>query len=132
MTLHVRGDFTVKMAPLAADAPEGSTHGRMSLDKTYSGDLTATGKGEMIAIRPTPAGSGVYMALERVQGAIDGRAGAFSLAHRGVMHRGVQELLITIVPDSGDGALAGIAGAMKLEIHDGKHSYDLEYTLPPQ
>ena len=114
----------------SADAPEGSTHGRMSLDKVYSGDLVATGKGEMIAIRPSTAGSGVYMALERVSGSIGDRAGGFTLAHRGVMNRGAQELLITIVPDSGDGALTGIAGDLKLDIRDGQHFYDIDYTLP--
>ena len=38
MTMHARGTFTVKMAPLPADAPAGSTHGRLSLDKIYTGD----------------------------------------------------------------------------------------------
>lgn len=128
--LHARGTFEVKMAPLAADAPAGSTHGRMSLDKVYSGDLVATGKGEMIAIRPSEEGSGVYLALERVSGTLGGREGGFSLAHRGVMNRGAQELSITIVPGSGDGALTGIAGDLKLDIRDGEHFYDIAYTLP--
>ena len=130
MTLHARGTFEVKMAPLAADAPEGSTHGRMSLDKVYSGDLVATGKGEMIALRPSAEGSGVYLAIERVSGALNGREGGFSLAHRGLMTRGAQELRIAIVPDSGDGALTGIAGDLTLDIRDGKHFYDIAYTLP--
>jgi hypothetical protein len=35
------------------------------------------------------------------------------------------------VPDSGTEQLAGIAGGMKIIIDkDGKHFYDLEYTLP--
>ncbi len=130
MTLHARGTFEVKMAPLAADAPAGSTHGRMSLDKVYSGDLVATGKGEMIAIRPSAEGSGVYLALERVSGTLSGREGGFSLAHRGVLNRGAHDLQITIAPGSGDGALTGIAGELKLDIRDGKHFYDIEYTLP--
>ena len=131
MTMHARGTFDVRMAPLPQDAPAGSTHGRMSLDKTYAGDLVGTGKGEMIAIRPNDEGSGVYLAIERVSGALNGRAGAFSLAHRGVMTRGAQDLRITIVPGSGDGALVGIAGELKLDIRDGQHFYDIAYTLPP-
>lgn len=131
MTMHARGTFTVKMAPLPADAPAGSTHGRLSLDKVYSGDLTGTGKGEMIAISPNALGSGVYMAIERVSGTMNGKTGSFSLAHQGVMHRGAPDLSITIVPDSGDGELMGIAGALTLTIANGVHSYDIAYTLTP-
>lgn len=130
MTQHARGTFTVKMAPLAQDAPEGSTHGRMSLDKVYAGDLVATGKGEMVAVRTDVPNSAVYVAIERVSGALNGREGAFSLVHRGVMDRGAQELSIAIVPDSGAGALTGITGTLDLKIADGVHSYDISYTLP--
>ena len=128
MTMHARGTFTVKMASLPADAPAGSTHGRLSLDKVYTGDLDATGKGEMIAIRPDAQGSGVYMAIERVSGVMNGKRGAFSLAHLGVMNRGTPDLSIDIVPDSGDGDLAGIAGKLTLTIANGVHAYDIEYT----
>ncbi len=41
-----------------------------------------------------------------------------------------QELTITVVPASGTGELEGIAGAMSIEIEDGEHSYEFEYTLP--
>jgi hypothetical protein len=37
---------------------------------------------------------------------------------------------VTVVPDSGTGELNGLAGQMTITIADGKHSYDLEYTLP--
>jgi len=38
---------------------------------------------------------------------------------------------VTIVPDSGTGELKGIAGKMTINIAaGGKHSYDIEYTLP--
>jgi hypothetical protein len=47
------------------------------------------------------------------------------------MTRGAPELTITVVPDSGTGALVGLAGAMAIQIADGKHSYDFEYTLAP-
>lgn len=130
MTQHARGTFEVKMAPLAQDAPAGSTHMRMSLDKVYVGDLAATGKGEMIAVRDGDLNSGAYVAIERVTGALNGRDGAFSLVHRGILNRAAQELSITIVPDSGSGALTGIAGTLDLKIADGVHSYDIAYTLP--
>jgi hypothetical protein len=101
----------------------------MSLDKQFRGDLEATGHGEMLAVRTDTEGSAGYVALERIAGTLDGRNGTFALQHSGTMTRGVPQLLITVVPDSGTGELAGIAGRMNINIADGKHSYDFEYTL---
>ena len=44
MAKQVSGTFEVKVAPLAEDKGEGSTLGRMSLDKQFHGDLEATSK----------------------------------------------------------------------------------------
>jgi len=46
------------------------------------------------------------------------------------MNRGVPQLIITVVPDSGTGQLAGITGTFTVIIDDGKHSYEFEYSLP--
>jgi hypothetical protein len=74
--------------------------------------------------------SGAYVAIERVRGTLGGRTGTFAVHHRGVMTRGAQQLVITVVPDSGTGDLAGIAGTMTIDIKDGKHFYTFDYTLP--
>ena len=58
------------------------------------------------------------------------RTGTFALQHSGTMTRGVPELNITVVPDSGTGQLVGLTGKLIIHIADGKHSYDFEYTLP--
>jgi hypothetical protein len=127
---NARGTFDVVVTPVqpaegaAPDAP-----GRMLLAKTFHGDLTGTAAGEMLATM-SPERSGAYVALDRVRGVLDGREGAFTLVHRGLMDRGAQELLITIAPGSGAGKLAGIAGVFHLTIADGVHHYDLEYSLP--
>jgi hypothetical protein len=47
-----------------------------------------------------------------------------------MLTRGAQQLAINIVPDSGTGQLTGIAGKMDVKITEGKHFYELEYTLP--
>lgn len=70
------------------------------------------------------------MAIERVVGTLDGRAGSFVAQHNGAMARGEASLSVTIVPDSGTGALTGIAGRMTIEVVDKKHLYTLDYTLP--
>ncbi len=40
------------------------------------------------------------------------------------------QLTVTVVPGTGTGQLAGIAGTMTIIITNGKHTYDFEYTLP--
>jgi hypothetical protein len=134
------GAFDVSMqpqpddSPAAADAPPpetGHTLGRFWLDKRYHGDLQALGQGRMLSAITATAGSAGYVALEQVSGTLQGRAGSFVLQHCGLMNRGARQLSITVVPDSGTGALAGLAGRMDIRIVEGRHFYDLDYTLPP-
>ncbi|WP_333896872.1 DUF3224 domain-containing protein [Brevundimonas aurantiaca] len=126
---HAVGTFEVQITPIAPeeDAPAGAP-GRMRLTKTFHGDLQGEGAGEMLGLLKD--GSGAYVAMERVSGVLEGRRGAFALVHRGVMEAGAQDLLITIVPGSGEGELAGIAGVFHLKIEGGVHRYELEYSLP--
>lgn len=128
---HARGTFEVQLAPEAKDAPvEGVVLGRMSLDKQFLGDLVASSHGEMLTAATDVEGSGAYVALERVSGTLGGRRGTFALQHVGTRARGEQTLAILVVPDSGTGELAGLFGRLSIRIEGGKHSYDLEYTLP--
>ena len=75
-------------------------------------------------------GSAGYVAIERMSGTLDGRAGTFILQHTGTMNRGALQLSITVVPDSATGQLTGLIGTMNIQITDGKHSYDFAYALP--
>ena len=129
--VHARGTFDVTLVPQGGDDKgEGSTRGRMSLDKQFQGDLQGTAKGEMLTALTVVQGSAGYVAIERVTGTLHGRRGSFALLHRGIMSRGAQDLTITVVPDSGAGQLVGLAGKFDIKIVEGKHFYDLEYTLP--
>ncbi len=131
MSAIAKGSFTVEMKPHAEpSAADGVSLGRMSLDKRFEGDLVAIGKGEMLTALTPVKGSAGYVAIERVTGTLHGRSGSFVFQHTGTMDRGAQHLSITIVPDSGTGALAGITGTFKLSIVEAKHFYELEYSLP--
>ena len=130
MPTRVTGVFEVKLTPQATD-PDGPQLGRLVLDKQFHGDLEATSKGEMLSAMTEVKGSAGYVALERVTGVLQGRAGSFVLQHYGIMNRGVPDLRVTIVPDSGTGELTGVAGTLDIRIADGKHYYDLDYTLTP-
>lgn len=130
MTTHARGTFEVKLTPQPTDDKSADgTMGRMSIDKQIRGDLEATSKGEMLTAATSVKGSAGYVAVERVSGTLHGHSGTFILQHSGTMARGVPQLIITVVPDSGTGQLVGLAGTFEIKIADGKHSYDFEYTL---
>jgi hypothetical protein len=130
--MHATGRFDVALAPQPADSKtQDPSLGRMTIEKQIHGELEATSNGQMLTAGTDVKGSGVYVAVERVTGKLRGRSGSFSLYHTGVMTRGVPQLTITVVPDSGTGELAGIAGTLTITIApDGAHSYDFTYTLP--
>ncbi len=130
MTRHARGPFDVKLAPLAPyNDDAASMLARRSLDKQFQGDLVATSKGEMLAAGTEIKGSASYVAIERVTGTLAGKAGSFTLQHNATMTRGAPSLNIVVVPDSGTGELVGLSGTMRIDIAEGKHSYEFEYTL---
>ena len=132
VTTHAIGTFDVKMVPQAPDnKAEGSTLARASGEKQFHGDLEATAKGQMLTAVTDVKGSAGYVAIERITGTLHGRTGSFVLQHSGIMSHGTYQQTVTVVPDSGTGQLAGISGKMTGTIDaTGKHSYDLEYTLP--
>ena len=128
-SVHAEGSFDVKVTPQANDA--GTGLGRMSLQKTWHGDVEATSHGEMLTAMAPDQTSGAYVAVERVTGKIGTRKGSFSLVHRGVMTTGQQELSITVVPGSGTDQLQGLEGTVTIRIEPGgKHFYVLSGTLP--
>jgi hypothetical protein len=129
VTSYASGTFEVKLNPLVDDNIGDPTVSRMLIDKQFHGDLEATSKGQMLAVGTEIEGSAGYVAIERVSGTLHDHSGTFALQHSGVMSRGVQQLTIMVVPDSGTGQLVGLSGQMTINIVDGKHFYDFEYAL---
>lgn len=125
--MRATGTFEVKLAPLTT--PD-AVPGRMSIDKHFHGDLEATSQGEMLMVGTAVKGSAGYVAIERVDGTLHGRAGTFVLQHNATMTRGAGELNVIVVPDSGTGELVGLSGRMNINIAaDGGHSYEFDYEL---
>lgn len=132
MTLHATGtfDITLTPAPQADDEQtEDSIPGRLLIDKQFYGDLEGVSRGQMLAARTAVNGSAGYVAIEKVSGNLGERTGTFVLQHSGTMARGQQQLTITVVPDSGTDALSGIAGSMTINVVEGKHFYQFEYSF---
>ena len=130
-TNHAKGTFEVTLKPLVlADAEAGEKLGRMSFNKQFSGDLVGTSRGEMLSAQTDVKGSAGYVAIERVAGTLAGHKGSFVFQHSALMDHGKPQSTIVVVPDSGTEELAGIAGHFRIDIKDGKHFYEFDYTLP--
>jgi hypothetical protein len=130
VTARASGTFEVRITPQPADDyADGATLGRMTLDKTFRGDLEATSRGQMLTGMGGVKGSAGYVAIERVTGVLGGRRGSFVLQHRGVMTRGAPALSVTVVPDSGTDELTGLSGEMAIEVAAGRHGYTFDYAL---
>jgi len=128
---HAAGSFEVNVQPLSnADVSADAMFGRFLLIKTFSGDLVAEGRGQMLSAGTATQGSAGYVAIDQISGTLAGRKGSFVLQHSGTMNRGAPALSITVVPDSGTGGLAGLSGTLKINIVDKKHFYEFDYSLP--
>lgn len=126
-----KGTFEVKVTPVKDDetsAVEGI--GRLSLNKTWAGDLVGTSKGQMLGSSNADQTTGGYVAMEVFTGTLNGKKGSFALQHIGTMGGGKFDINVEVVPGSGTGELKGISGKLQIIIADGKHSYELTYELP--
>jgi hypothetical protein len=126
----VQGEFDVTMSPehMSVGASGFGLH-RMVRDKRYHGALEASGNGEMLSFMGAAQGSAGYVAMERVEGTLDGLSGGFTLQHSGIMDRGQPSLSVLVVPDSGSGALTGLSGKLDIRNEGGKHFYTLDYVI---
>jgi len=120
------GTFEVSLTPVGGEEPMG----RLTIAKTFQGDLLATSVGEMLVFGTSIESSAGYVAMEHVKGMLAGRRGTFGLQHTGTMTRGVPTLSVTVVPDSGTGELEGLTGSMTIDNSGGEHAYGFTYSLP--
>ena len=128
---HAIGTFDVQMTPADAEVIEaGLGLSRYGLSKTFTGGIQGVATGQMLTGGPPGDTTGTYIALERVVGTLDGKEGAFLLAHRGDMSPEGYTLAIAVVPNSGTGELVGLSGTFELTLAGGEHRYDLAYSLP--
>lgn len=125
---HAHGTFAVEIKPLPSPPADGLS--RYSLKKQIHGDLEGTSQGEMLGGGDPHKGAAGYVAIEMVDGTLNGKAGSFALQHSATMDASGPKMTITVVPGSGSGELAGIAGSFTIKIEKGQHFYEFDYTLP--
>lgn len=119
-----KGEFEIQMTPMSDDIDAG----RMTFDKSFTGDMVGTSKGQMLSHRTAVAGSAGYVVIEHIDAILDGKTGGFTLQHSGKMAGGEQSASITVIPDSGNGDLVGLSGSMEILIKDGQHYYEFTYS----
>ena len=128
--MQAKGEFEVTRIPQQElDIGGDASVGHSRFDKRFHGPLQATSVVHMLAVMAPVQGSGAYVAIERIEGTLDGREGSFFAQHNGVMDRGQPSLDLTVIPDSGSCALQGLHGRMRIDIIDGKHFYTFDYDF---
>jgi hypothetical protein len=125
-----KGTFDTKVTPQPSVEGDDPSFSRVTVEKQFHGDIEGTSKVQMLAAGTAIKDSGGYVALEKVSATLAGRKGTFILQHMGSMKGGAFHINIEVVPDSGTDQLAGISGKFSIEIKDGKHFYNFDYTLP--
>lgn len=123
------GSFAIQMTPAPGHGDDDI--GRFGFTKTFAGHFEGKSVGQMLAIGSAASVSGAYVAVEWLSGRLDGREGRFALQHTGSKDASGMHMDITVVPDSGTGALTGIKGRFEIVIEQGQHHYRFHYTLPP-
>jgi len=105
--------------------------GVATMAKEYAGGIAGRSTTLFTSAFDPELGVGTYVAMESFEGELDGRAGSFNYVHA-ASTRGTDRFdeHLAIVPSSGTGELAGIAGTGAITVDaDGIHRLRLEYTL---
>lgn len=118
--------FSIELVP--GDPLHPGT-GRFDFIKTWSGAIAGASSGTMLSGGDQAAGVAGYVGIESFTGAVDGRAGSFVLQQFGTMDASGADLAYVVTPGSGTGELVGIAGTVTLDVVDGVHEVQFEYTI---
>ena len=103
--------------PYDEDVP-GPKLTRTVVKKSFSGALSGSSVAELLTCE-SESGSAGYLAMERVNGTLDGLAGTFVIQHGGLFDAttGKATPYGAIVPGSATGELAGLRGSAEFR-HD--------------
>ncbi|SEM42336.1 DUF3224 domain-containing protein [Streptacidiphilus jiangxiensis] len=101
------------------------------MEKHFAGAIEGRSETIFTAAFDAARGIGTYLALESFEGTVDGHAGTFNFAHSAsTTGADRQSEFFVLVPGSGTGGLAGIAGTGGMTVDaDGTHRIWLDYTL---
>lgn len=123
MAQRATSSFTLDKKDFTPAEWAGGGMMRARYEKTFTGDLSGTSIVEAIMLRTDDEGPALYVAIERFDCMLHGRAGSFLLLHQ-AMQPG--ESSWTIAEGTGLGELQGIQGTG--EITPG-HGFTLDYEI---
>jgi hypothetical protein len=127
---NVVAPFTITPRPTEAVSGPSPAVARTTFDKVFAGGgLVGTSVVEFVSVG-VDAGPLAYVALERVDGELDGVAGAFVLRHVGTITSTGPVLDLSVVEGSGTGGLAGLTGTGSIEHTESGAVLELDYALP--
>jgi len=97
--------------------------------KRYRGELAGSSVTESLMVY-TPGGAS-FVAHERVDGTVDGRAGSFVVEWRGTFVDGILDSHGVVIAGSGTGALAGVGGEVPLRSEEKRevNEYPMTFRL---
>lgn len=103
---------------------------RTVVKKTFTGALTGSSVAELLTCE-SESGSAGYVAMERVEGALDGVPGTFVIQHGGLYDATTSKATPygAIVPGSATGELAGLSGSAEYRHDDQGAILTLHYDL---
>ncbi|MCX4717487.1 MULTISPECIES: DUF3224 domain-containing protein [Streptomyces] len=134
--MRATGTFTVaafvptELKPEPA-VPTGLPVGVATMEKSFAGEVAGRSATLFTAAFDQETGVGTYVAMESFEGSLNGRDGSFNFVHSATTSGSDRTAeFFTIVPSSGTGALAGIAGAGGMAVDaDGTHRIWFDYQL---
>ena len=134
-TRHAASTFDVSDFSPRDGSPSvatGVTPSDIDMVKNFSGDIEGRSVTRFVGGLTEDQSAGAYAAWESFEGSIDGVAGSFAFLHMQVLSDStVGAMALHIVPSSGTGGLAGLAGAGGIRVdEDGTHRLWLDYSLP--
>lgn len=124
-TKHISVRYVVeRWTESKGTATEPAGMSRAVLEKSYEGELTGTGVGEILIFSATRGGKTIlghgqnlaagYVGQEIIRGRLGEREGSFVVQHGGTQDGHEPAMFGRIVPGSGQGELIGIRGTWVL------------------
>ena len=132
MPTKATSEFTIsawEAAPYDENVP-GPKMSRTIVKKTFTGALVGSSVAELLTCE-SESGSAGYLAMERVDGALDGRSGTFVIQHGGIFDAATGHATPygAIVPGSATGELAGLRGSAEYRHDDQGASLTLDFEI---
>ncbi|MGI5349529.1 DUF3224 domain-containing protein [Streptomyces sp. CA-250714] len=111
------------------DAERSPRLAHAAVVNNYSGGIEAEGTACQYVLTYAAETRGSFCGMELLTGSVDGREGTFVIHQNGTFdEEGVIRCSFDVVPGSGTGDLAGLAGTGGFEVHEGEKDVKVSFT----